>query len=394
MYVECLSMHGLWFIVALSCCIWAYLLLGRGFFWRLTLNPQTSHLPVAQVVAVVPARNEAETIGRCVSSVLRQTFSTVTVVVVDDASTDGTADAARSAAVKVGSSDRLTVISGKPLPEGWTGKLWAVHQGVQRALELHPDFLLLTDADIEHGPETIGTLVDLTEHGSLDLTSYMVKLHCASFAEKLLIPAFVYFFFQLYPPDWIADSRSRTAGAAGGCMLVRAAALSKIGGIETIRSEIIDDCALAAAIKRTGGRIWLGVTDHSRSLRPYDSFGEIGRMIARTAFNQLRHSTLLLVATIVGLVATYLVPVALPFLGWTSAAGLGRVALFAPLLLMGVSYVPMVRFYRLNPLWAFTLPFASIFYMGSTLWSAVQYWSGRGGQWKGRAQDKSHAVAK
>jgi hopene-associated glycosyltransferase HpnB len=263
-------------------------------------------------------------------------------------------------------------------------------------LEFHPDYLLYSDADIEHGQNAISTLIAMAERDQVDLASYMVRLHCSTIAERLLIPAFVYFFFQLYPPVWIADPKAKTAGAAGGCMLVRPTTLQRAGGIEAIRSEIIDDCALARIIKRSGGRLWLGVSATSRSLRPYVGFADIGRMIARTAFNQLHHSALLLLATCVGLFLTYLFPVALLWrltFGWPTLASVARVGLSIPFAFMTLSYLPMVRFYRLNPLWALTLPIAAIFYMGATVSSAVHYWSGRGGQWKGRAQDV-RAVAK
>jgi hopene-associated glycosyltransferase HpnB len=402
-------------LAGLTFCVWAYLLLARGFFWRVKSNlwvpPVSSPLADVgkRVTAVIPARNEADTIGNCVTSLLRQSIPDVRVIVVDDGSTDATADAARAAAANLNASARLTVITGQPLPPGWTGKLWAVDQGVQHALNSPPDFLLLTDADIEHGPDTVATLIAISESGPFDLASYMVKLHCSSTAEKFLIPAFVYFFFQLYPPAWIADPRSKTAGAAGGCMLVRPSALARSGGIDAIRSEIIDDCALARAIKSSGGRVWLGLTDSSRSLRAYGTFSEIGRMISRTAFNQLHHSALVLIATILALAVTYLLPIVQLGCGWPTLAGVARVgfsAIGCPTLagvarvgfsalaftLMTLSYLPMVRFYRLNPLWALTLPLAAIFYMGATVWSAIQYWSGRGGQWKGRAQDTSRAA--
>jgi hopene-associated glycosyltransferase HpnB len=215
----------------------------------------------------------------------------------------------------------------------------------------------------------------------------MVKLHCRSLAEKLLIPAFVFFFFMLYPPQWIRDPRRKTAGAAGGCILIRSAALERIGGIAAIRGEIIDDCALARAVKRTGGRVWLGATADTHSVRPYNSFGEIEKMIARTAFNQLRHSFWLLLGTVIGMVLTYLLPLALMVSGSARLAMVGAAAF----VLMCGSYVPMVQFYELNPLWALTLPFSAAFYTLATLHSAVQYWRGRGGEWKGRAQDRSSA---
>ena len=281
----------------------------------------------------------------------------------DDNSTDGTAATARQAALNNGRTDALTVIAGQPLPAGWSGKLWAVQQGIEQALQLQPDFILFTDADIQHSPENIATLVAVAEHGGYDLASFMVRLHCRTLAEKLLIPAFVFFFFMLYPPEWIRDSRRKTAGAAGGCILIRPEALARSGGIAAIRNEIIDDCALAAAVKRSGGKIWLGATSETSSLRAYGSFAGIERMIARTAFNQLRHSGWLLIAALAGLTLTYLLPLALLFSRSRTLVALGAAAY----LLMFVAYLPMVRFYELSVLWALTLPVSAAFYMWATM---------------------------
>lgn len=348
------------------------------------------------IAAVIPARNEADVIGRAVDSLLRQhptlspkdgekdgasVSNSIHVFVVDDNSSDGTADAAQDAAHD--KPDSVTIISGRPLPVGWSGKLWAVQQGVEQALKLRPDFLLLTDADIEHDPYNVAQLIVIGEGGGCDLTSFMVKLHCRSFAEKLLIPAFVFFFFMLYPPAWIRNSRRKTAGAAGGCMLVRPAALERIGGLAAIRGEIIDDCALAQAIKTSGGQVFLGAAADTHSVRPYDSFSEIERMIARTAFNQLKHSFWLLFGTVIGMLLIYVLPLALICSGSANLALIGATAF----VLMCCSYLPMVRFYGLSPGWAMTLPFSATFYTIATIHSALKYWRGRGGEWKGRAQD-------
>jgi hopene-associated glycosyltransferase HpnB len=367
-----------------------YLLTMRGRFWRVRLESTPTPEQLRTVTAVVPARNEADVVGTCIESLLRQTGVEINVIVIDDASTDSTAAQVRTAAQRCGSPDRLTVLHGSPLPPGWTGKLWAIHQGIAQGTASRPDYLLLTDADVEHGPDSIATLISLAERDSFDLTSYMVKLRCESLAEKLLIPAFVYFFFQLYPPAYIADPSARTAGAAGGCILLRPSALAKAGGIESIRAEIIDDCALADRVKRSGGRLWLGLTDRSRSLRSYGTFAEVGRMISRTAFNQLDHSSLLLLATVLGLLLTYFSPLALVCSGsyWPMLFGGAAWAM------MTASYVPMVRFYGLNPLWSLTLPLTALFYMGATVWSAVQFWRGRGGQWKGRTQDRAEVTTR
>lgn len=275
------------------------------------------------------------------------------------------------------------MLHGKPLPPGWTGKLWALEQGIEHALLLDPDYLLLTDADIEHDAASVTELVRIAEQRRLDLASYMVKLHCTTIAERALIPAFVFFFLKLYPPQWTASEKFKTAGAAGGCILIRSEALARIGGIAAIRNELIDDCALAGAVKRSGGRVWLGLTRETHSLRAYGGFGEIGRMVSRTAFSQLRHSTLLLIAAIAGLFVTYLLPPLLLLSGKPLPMILGGAAW----LLMSAVYLPMVRFYNRSPLWSLALPLITLFYMGATLHSAVQYWRCRGGEWKGRAQD-------
>ena len=360
--------------------IWLYLLLGRGGFWMVPhiSLPYGDVGPHPRIVAIVPARNEAEVIGRSVRSLLDQVGLDLHLILIDDHSDDDTASEARNAAgVK---ENCLTVITAPPLPDGWSGKLWAVQQGIEEAQKRPADFYLLTDADIEHAPANVSSLVSIANAGQHDLASYMVKLHCATLSEKLLIPAFVYFFFQLYPPAWISNPKAKTAGAAGGCILVRPDALQRAGAMQSIRSEIIDDCALAREVKRTGGRVWLGLTESATSIRPYRFFAEIERMIARTAFNQLGHSPLMLVVAIFGLLLTYIAPTAVFF----SCPWLGAIASA----LMLISYYPMIRFYRLNPIWTVTLPLAAIFYMCATLDSAIRYWTGKGGQWKGRAQDQ------
>jgi hopene-associated glycosyltransferase HpnB len=258
-----------------------------------------------------------------------------------------------------------------------------MQQGIQRALALQPTFLLLTDADIQHSPDSVATLVAVADEGKYDLTSFMVKLHCQGWAEQLLIPPFVFFFFLLYPPAWIRDDRRKIAGAAGGCMLIRPAALERAGGIAAIRDQIIDDCALAREVKRSGGKVWLGVSANTHSARPYGSFVEIERMIARTAFNQLRHSLWLLLGAVGGLIVTYVLPLLLMISGDRMLAVLGA----ASWLLMSAAFLPMVRFYGLNPSWALTLPLSACFYMAATLHSAFKFGTGRGGEWKGRAQD-------
>lgn len=375
-------------LCALPLLIWLYLLAARGGFWRVSRQlARASAAPVAprRVVAIIPARDEVDVVGDAAQSLLRQRFAgSLHVIVVDDGSTDGTAGAALAAAAAAGAAGRLTVLRGAPLEPGWSGKLWAMSQGIAASSSLDPDYLLLTDADIHHEPDNVAALVATAESDGRDLVSSMVRLSTATLAERCLIPAFVFFFFKLYPPAWISSRSSRVAGAAGGCMLIRPAALARIGGLATIRSTIIDDCALAAAVKAAGGSIRLGLTRTARSLRVYGSFAEIGRMIARTAFHQLRHSYPLLGATLLGLAVTYLTP---PLLLLLSGDAIDRGLGAAAWALMSLAYLPMVRFYGLTPLWAPALPAVAAFYAGATLVSAVQYRRGRGGQWKGRVQD-------
>jgi hopene-associated glycosyltransferase HpnB len=316
---------------------------------------------------------------------LRQNgHNTLQIFLVDDASTDGTAHAARTAAIAEGQAQNLTIVQGSDLPPGWSGKLWAMQQGIEQAAKTVPDFFLFTDADIAHAPDSVAMLVSIAQAGPYDMASFMVKLHCQSLAEKLLIPAFVYFFFKLYPPAWVANPRRSEAGAAGGCILIRPTALEKAGGIAAIRQEVIDDCSLAARVKGTGGRLWLGASAATRSIRPYEGFSGIGRMISRSAFSQLHHSNFLLLVSILGMAAIYLLPAALVLTAHrVLPAALGGAAW----LLMVLSYWPVLRLYRLNPLWALSLPVAAVFYVGATFHSAWKYWTGRGGEWKGRIQD-------
>ena len=372
-------------VAVLTALTWSYLVLARGFFWRAkNANPDPGDKAEfsGSVIAVVPARNEADLIGPVVTSLLNQDVA-MPVVLVDDESTDGTADVARSAAEKTGKADSFTVIHSKPLPAGWTGKLWAVHQGIEYARASNPAWLMLSDADVQHGPETVRNLALIASQGQYDLVSFMVKLHCESLPEKLLIPAFVYFFFMLYPPAWIRNTRRSTAGAAGGCMLVRAEMLHRAGRFEAIRSSVIDDCALAGLLKRHGGKLWLGLTDQSQSVRRYETFSHIEHMISRTAFNQLKHSSLLLLGTIAGMMITYLAPPLLLLAGSKVSILIGAAAWTA----MTMTYATVVRYYRLNPAWALTLPLAALFYLGATIHSALKYWKGSGGEWKGRVQD-------
>ena len=371
----------------LALAIWLYLLVARGGFW-LTRETDAAPAPApAQwpaVAAVVPARNEADVIARSIGSLLAQDYpGPFHVILVDDESDDGTAEAARAAGAGLGAADRLEVIGGQALPEGWTGKLWAMSQGVRRAGELDPapKYLLLTDADIAHSPDNLRSLVSRAEQGGLALTSLMAELHCQTLPEKLLIPAFVLFFQMLYPFRWVNDARRRLGAAAGGCMLASRTALDAAGGVAAIRTALIDDCTLGQALKRQGP-VWLGLTHRATSIRPYLTLGDTGRMICRSAYAQLRYSPLILAATVTGLAIMFLVPPALALF----AHGPARLAGIAAWAAMALVFQPILRFYRRSPLWGLAVPAIGALYGSFTFWSAVEFWRGRGGMWKGRAQ--------
>lgn len=375
--------------LALSALVaWAGLLLFRGDFWRADQRlddgaPEPARRP--DVVAVVPARNEAAGVGRAVSSLLGQDYpGRFSVVLVDDNSDDGTADVARRAAAALNGAERLHVVAGQPLAQGWTGKLWAVHQGLAEAERVQPTaaYVLLTDADIVHDPGTLRRLVAKAE--GRHLVSLMVKLRCEAFWEKLLIPAFVFFFQKLYPFPWVNDPARATAAVAGGCMLARRDTLAAIGGIAAIRDRLIDDCALAAAIKPQGS-IWLGLAERETSLRPYDRLGDVWDMVARSAFEQLNRSWLALVGTILGMVVLYVVPPLAALYGVASGDAGAALAGAGGWGLMAVGYRPTVRLYDL-PAWiALTLPLAGLLYAAMTADSARRHGQGRGGGWKGRS---------
>ena len=385
-------MTALTVIGALALAIWLYLLLARGGFWydtgALRAAPATSTPPGAgtapslpPVVMVVPARDEADGIETCVRSLLSQDYAgAVGLVVVDDHSTDGTADVARRAAAALGRADRLQIVPGRALPPGWTGKLWAVSQGLEHAAAWMPDaaYVLLSDADIEHDRNNLAELVGHAEEKKLDLVSLMVVLHCATWPERWLIPAFVFFFQMLYPFAWANDPARRTAAAAGGCVLARRAALQRIGGVAAIRGALIDDCTLAATIK-AGGPIWIGLATRTRSLRVYPKLGDIWLMVARTAYAQLSFSPLLLALTVLGMLITYVAPPLLLLAGGVPAL-LGALAWLA----MAASYVPTLRRFGRSLLWAPLLPAVALFYNAATIGSAWRHYRGRGGQWKGR----------
>jgi len=370
-------------VLAASClAVWIYLICARGQFWRAldrdTANPvRPSHWPT--VVVVIPARNEADLIAASLQSLLRQDYSgALSVVVVDDDSSDGTA--AEAMRVAQASPDRhvAVVTSGGP-PVGWTGKLWALKQGIAVAEQSRPDYLMLTDADIVHAPDTLAWLVAHSLAGRFVLTSLMAKLRCDSLAERGHVPAFVYFFQMLYPFSRVRQPRSGVAAAAGGCMLIRADALAQAGGIASIRNALIDDCSLAAKLKGVGP-LWLGLTDRVRSTRQYLTLSEVKQMISRSAYAQLRYSPLLLAGAAVGMTFTFLVPPLLAVFATGLTQYLGLAAWFT----MAFSFVPILRFYRLSPLWCVALPGIALLYLSYTFDSAYRHLRQTGGQWKGR----------
>jgi hopene-associated glycosyltransferase HpnB len=367
--------------------IWLYLLLGRGFFWlgrERDDGTAAKQGPWPAVMAVIPARDEAECVGDTVASLLRQDYpGEFTVILVDDQSRDSTAQVARDVAAALGAPDRLTVISGRSLPAGWTGKLWAQSQGVEAAETSAgaPDYILLTDADIVYAPEELRKLVARARSSGTVLTSLMAKLRCESFAERMFVPAFIFFFQMLYPFAWANNPRRSTAAAAGGCMLVRRETLRAAGGMASIRSALIDDCTLAKQLK-AHGPIWIGLTDGVRSVRAYPAVEDIRKMVSRTAYAQLQYSALILAGTVLGLAVTYLFPVLLAVF----ASGLAQILGLAAWLLMALAFQPILRFYRASPLWGLVLPAIAAVYMAFTLDSAYQHARGRGGMWKGRAQ--------
>jgi hopene-associated glycosyltransferase HpnB len=367
-------------VALLSLLIWIGLLAFRERFWLArdtdeVMVPDPAQWPA--VIAIIPARDEAEVIGRAIASHIAQDYpGDFRIVLIDDGSSDGTAGIAQEAAQ---GSDRLTVVAGTPPPAGWTGKLWAMCNGVEQAGE--PTYLWFTDADIAHAPDTLRSLVARSERDRLVLNSLMAELRCDSLAEKAMIPAFVLFFQMLYPFRLVNRPQAKLAAAAGGCMLVKREALAKAGGLQMIADAIIDDCAMGETMKRQGP-IRLLLTRRSVSLRPYGGWGEIVAMISRSAYAQLGYSPLMLVGTMIGLLLMFVAPPALAIFGSGGARSCGLLAWAT----MAICYQPMLRFYRRSPLWGLALPGIGMVYAGSTFLSACQHMQGRGGMWKGRAQ--------
>jgi hopene-associated glycosyltransferase HpnB len=372
-------------LAALALAAWCYLLLAHGGYWRtghrLSSSDHTA-APFPSVVAVVPARNEADILGASLPTLLAQDYpGEFRVIVVDDASTDDTAAVAESLG-----TEALTVVRGDGPPPGWAGKVAAMARGVEAAGE--PDYFLFTDADIAHPVDGVRALVGKARRDRLDLVSLMARLGTDTGWERLVVPAFVYFFAQLYPFRLVSTPTSRVAAAAGGCMLVRRQTLIAAGGLAGIRDAHIDDVALGRLVKRHG-RTWLGFTAAVRSLRPYPRLADLWDMVARSAYTQLRYSPALLLGTIVGLLLLYVLPPAAVFVGafgWWWLFGVGGLAW----LIMSATFVPVLRLYDLPPWRAPLLPAIALLYAAMTLDSARRHWLGRGGAWKGRTVSHSN----
>ncbi|MFJ8492781.1 glycosyltransferase [Streptomyces sp. NPDC094038] len=380
---------------AVSLAAWLWLLLCQGFFWRtdVRLPPRREPAEWPDVCVVVPARDEAAVLPLSLPSLLAQDYpGRAELFLVDDGSTDGTGELGRELAARHGGLPLTVTSPGEP-PAGWTGKLWAVRHGIALARARDPEYLLLTDADIAHGPDSLRLLVAAARTGGFDMVSQMARLRVASLWERLVVPAFVYFFAQLYPFRRIGRKGSRTAAAAGGCVLLRADAAERARVPDAIRHAVIDDVALARAVKGTGGHIWLGLAERVDSVRPYPRLHDLWRMVSRSAYAQLRHNPLLLLGTVAGLALVYLVPPAAVLAGAVAGSTPTMLVGAAAWLVMTATYLPMLRYYR-QPLWlAPLLPFTAFLYLLMTVDSAVQHYRGRGAAWKGRTYTRPDTVA-
>ncbi|MET9072397.1 glycosyltransferase [Streptomyces sp. NPDC004232] len=387
-------MSTLLWITVVSLAAWCWLLLCQGFFWRTDVRLPPRREPDAwpSVCVVVPARDEAAVLPASLPSLLAQEYpGRAEVVLVDDGSTDGTGELARELSRRHGGLPLTVGSPGEP-PAGWTGKLWAVRHGIGLARARGPEYLLLTDADIAHAPDSLRELVAAAGAGGFDVVSQMARLRVESVWERLVVPAFVYFFAQLYPFRWIGRRGSRTAAAAGGCVLLRADMAERARIPDAIRHAVIDDVALARAVKGAGGHVWLGLAERVDSVRPYPRLHDLWRMVSRSAYAQLRHNPLLLLGTVAGLALVYLVPPAALVAG--AAGGSVTTAVCGALAwaVMAGTYVPILRYYR-QPLWlAPLLPFTALLYLLMTVDSAVQHYRGRGAAWKGRTYARPDAV--
>ena len=382
-------------LTLLSLVIWLFLILFWGQFWRVNHQLEANkdkdidNNTLPTVCVIIPARNEADVIPVSLRSLLLQDYpGNFTIFLVDDQSSDGTANVAQEVAHNLDKTQQLQIVTSTSLPPGWTGKLWAMEQGLQTASTLTPDYFLLTDADIEHDPSNLRRLVAKAEAQKLDLVSIMVRLRCQSFWEQLLIPAFVFFFQKLYPFSWVNNPKKATAAAAGGCILIHSEALNRIGGLQIIRQALIDDCSLAKAVKSTHGKIWLGLSTLTYSLRPYDSLKTIWDMVARSAYTQLNYSPFLLIGSLLGMTLVYLLPPIAIIFGLVLGNWIITLISFIGYLLMTFAYFPIIRFYKCSPVFAFSLPIIAFLYTSMTIDSALQHWQGRGGAWKGRVYSR------
>ena len=382
-------------LTLLSLVIWLFLILFWGQFWRVNHQLEANkdkdidNNTLPTVCVIIPARNEADVIPVSLRSLLLQDYpGKFTIFLVDDQSSDGTANVAQEVAHNLDKTQQLQIVTSTSLPPGWTGKLWAMEQGLQTASTLTPDYFLLTDADIEHDPSNLHRLVAKAEAQKLDLVSIMVRLRCQSFWEQLLIPAFVFFFQKLYPFSWVNNPKKANAAAAGGCILIHSEALNRIGGLQIIRQALIDDCSLAKAVKSTHGKIWLGLSTLTYSLRPYDSLKTIWDMVARSAYTQLNYSPFLLIGSLLGMTLVYLLPPIAIIFGLVLGNWIITLISVIGYLLMTFAYFPIIRFYKCSPVFAFSLPIIAFLYTSMTIDSALQHWQGRGGAWKGRVYSR------
>jgi hopene-associated glycosyltransferase HpnB len=382
---------------AVSAAAWVYLLFFHGAYWqtgqRLPCVRPDAITSWPEVIAVVPARNEADMLPSTLPALLAQDYpGRFRVTLVDDRSADGTGSIATGLAVPGGVP--LSVVTGRPRPDGWAGKVWAMQQGLDAAET--SEYVLFTDADIEWGPGALRSLVAAAEGDDRALVSQMALLRAQTGWERVVVPAFVYFFAQLYPFKLVNDPQSRVAGGAGGCMLIRRSALVKAGGLEQVRGALIDDVAVGTLLKRDGNRTWLGLTTEIRSVRPYPRLADLWHMIARSAYVQLRYSPLLLAGTLLGLLLLYAAPpvgllawVIAALAGHPAGAALAGAAGLAGTVLMTRSYLPMLRLYRLSALRAPTLPLIALLYTAMTVDSARRHYSGRAVSWRGRPAGKT-----
>jgi len=322
-----------------------------------------------------PRAQRNELIGNTLAGLAVQ-GSGMRVIVIDDESTDRTAEVARASGI-----EQLEVISGQPLPAGWSGKLWALEQGRTR---VRTELVLLLDADIVLAHGILSALRTKLREERLHLVSLLAHLGMATSWEKLLLPAFVYFFKLIYPFRLTNSSRSRVAAAAGGCILLRAQGLDGIGGFTAVKDAFIDDCALASRIKTAGGRTWLGLTHCAHSQRRY-TLANIWNMVARTAYTQLRYSPLLLLACTILMILYYLVPPAV----LTLSHGVTRVLAASGCAMLALPYLPILHYYRLSPLWALLLPFIAMLFLAMTWSSALRYYRGERSRWKGRSYQRN-----